>query len=132
MRIWAQVWCEVDPTLNVRIDRSTGQPMPDPGDRLWRVSRLGRSGVAAALALGPAEVTAFALGPGHTDALRHALAAGASRSLEVLADGGDTMSPVVVAEWLRQERPALVIADRWVGWVAGRLGWAHLAGLEEL
>jgi electron transfer flavoprotein alpha/beta subunit len=131
MRIWVQVWCEVDPTLNVRIDRTTGQPVVEPADRLCRVSRLGRSGVAAALALGPAEVTAFALGPGHTDALRHALAAGASRSLEVLVDGGETVSPVVLAEWLRQERPDLVIADRWAGWAAGRLGWAHLAGLEE-
>ena len=39
-----------------------------------RVSPLGRLGVHAALGLGSANVTAFALGAEHTDALRHALA----------------------------------------------------------
>ncbi len=134
LRVWAEVWCEVDPTLNVRVDRATGRPAAEAGDRLTRVSPLGRAAVAAALKLENAEVTAFALGGGHADALRHALAAGASRGVEVLIEGDDPDAVPLesLAEWLRQERPDLVLAARWAGVVAGRLGWAHLAGLDQL
>src|SRR5262245_3271481 len=107
LRVWAEVWCEVDPTLNVRVDRATGRPAAEAGDRLLRVSPLGRAAVAAARRVFDSlresraggrlaervehlpEVTAFALGAGHDDALRHALAAGASRGVEVLAEGAD-------------------------------------------
>jgi electron transfer flavoprotein alpha/beta subunit len=133
-RILVQVWCEIDPTLNVRLDRQTGQPLVDPGDRLWRVSPLGRAAVAAAVPLGAATVTAFALGSGHTEALRHALVAGATDAVELSAEGADdaALSVAVLAEWLRQQHADLVIADRLAGLVAARLSWAHLAGLAEL
>jgi electron transfer flavoprotein alpha/beta subunit len=129
-----QVWCEVDPTLNVRVDRQSGQPLVDPGDRLWRVSPLGRRAVAAALNLGDVVVTAFALGSGHAEALRHALAAGTGHAVELLAAGADpdTIPVAALAEWLRQQAADLVIADRLAGRLAGRLGWSHLAGLDEL
>src|SRR5439155_23139279 len=103
LRVLVQVWCEIDPTLNVRIDRQSGQPLTDPGDRLWRVSPLGRAGVAAAMQLGGAAVSAFALGSGHTEALRHALAAGAADAVELVADGADraALSVPELTEWLR-------------------------------
>ncbi|MCI0456728.1 MAG: hypothetical protein L0Z62_07095 [Gemmataceae bacterium] len=134
LRILVQVWCEIDPTLNVRLDRQTGQPLVDLGDRLWRVSPLGRAGVAAAVPLGAATVTAFALGSGHTEALRHALAAGATDAVELLAEGADNaaISVAMLAEWLRQQHADLVLADRLAGLVAARLSWAHLAGLDDL
>lgn len=127
MRIFVQVWCEIDPTLNVRIDRGTLIPVADAGDRLRRVSPLGRAGIAAGLPLGG--VTAFALGLGHEDALRHALAAGAMRAV-TLQPGDTTMS--ALARWLAEERADLVIADRIAGRLAFRLGWSHLAGLDDL
>jgi electron transfer flavoprotein alpha/beta subunit len=123
-RIFVQVWCEVDPTLNLRVDRQTGVPVADNGDQLIRVSPLGRAGITAALAISDAEVTAFALGEGHDDALRHALAAGASHAVQVGAAS--------VSEWLRERQPGLVIADRIAGGIAARLGWSHLAGLDQL
>jgi electron transfer flavoprotein alpha/beta subunit len=135
LRIAVQVWREWDPTLNLRIDRTTGQPAVEPGDRLWRVASAGRAAVAAALKLAPAELTAFALGTGHTDALRHALAAGASSAVELLPDcsGSDGRAPLeALADWFDRDRPDLVIADRWAGLVAGRLGWSHLAGVCQL
>lgn len=124
IRIFVQVWCEVDPTLNLRVDRQTGSPVADNGDQLMRISPLGRAGVTAALAIPGSEVTAFALGEGNEEALRHALAAGASHAVQVAAAS--------VSEWLREQKPDLVIADRIAGSLAARLGWAHLAGLDQL
>src|SRR5438105_1271047 len=126
IRVFVQVWCEIDPTLNVRLDRQTGRPMPDEGDDLLRVCPLGRAGVAAALQLGPAPMTAFALGPGHTVALRHALAEGADRAVQLTAAGDDpgTVSVAALAQWLRGQQADLVVADRLSGLVAARLGWA--------
>ncbi len=132
LRVWVQVWCEVDPTLNVRIDRATGRPAVEAGDQLLRVSPLGRAGVAAALALDGAEVTAFALGTDQEDALRHAIAAGAGRGATIRCERSEDVPLEALAEWLKRERPDLIIADRWAGLVAGRLGWAHLAGLADL
>src|SRR5262245_65929044 len=86
LHVFAQVWCEIDPTLPVHIDRQTGQPAADPGDRLWRISPLGKATVAAALGLGGV-VTAFALGDGHEDELRCDLAAGGSRAVELAVIG---------------------------------------------
>jgi electron transfer flavoprotein alpha/beta subunit len=123
-RVYVQVWCEVDPTLNLRVDRQTGVPVADNGDQLLRISPLGRSGITAALAISDAEVTAFALGEGYDDALRHALAAGASRAVQVVAAS--------VSEWLCAQKPDLVIADQIAGGIAARLGWSHLAGLDQL
>src|ERR1051325_11071257 len=82
-RIYVQVWCELDPTLNVRVDRQNGSPLAESGDVLMRISPLGRSGVTAALSIAEAEVGAFALGDQHGGALRHALAAGASRAVQL-------------------------------------------------
>src|SRR5262245_9885275 len=130
LRVFVQVWCEIDPTLPVHIDRQTGQPAADPGDRLWRISPLGKAAVAAALGLGGV-VTAFALGDGHEDALRCGLAAGASRAV-ALAVLEEAVSVAGLADWLRGQQPDLVLADRLAGLVAARLGWAHLAGLDEL
>jgi electron transfer flavoprotein alpha/beta subunit len=130
--VFVQVWCEVDPTLNVRVDRQTGLPAPEEGDQLRRVSPLGRAGVASALALGDAAVTAFALGGGHVEALHHALAAGAGRAVELLSPAGGPVSAAALARWLLPQGPDLVIADRLAGLVAARLGWAHLAGLDNL
>jgi electron transfer flavoprotein alpha/beta subunit len=134
VRIFVQVWCEIDPTLNVRIDRETAQPVSDPADRVLRVSPLGRAGVAAARRLPADSVTAFALGAGHTDALQHALAAGATSAMELLGDGEnrDQITPAALADWLRSQQADLTIADRVAGLAAARLGWAHLAGLDDL
>jgi electron transfer flavoprotein alpha/beta subunit len=134
LRVFVQVWCEIDPAPNVRIDRQTGKSIVDEGDVLLRVSPLGRSGVGAALGLGQVNVTAFALGGGHADALQHALAAGAQRAVELSAAGADpeAISVASLADWLRRQQADLVIADRLAGLVAGRLGWAHLAGLADL
>ncbi|MBM4071961.1 MAG: hypothetical protein FJ271_24000 [Planctomycetes bacterium] len=125
MRILVQVWCEIDPTLNVRIDRQTTLPAVDAWDQLLRVSPLGRAGVAAGKRLG--EVTAFALGAGHDAALRHALAGGATRAVEL--DRGDARA---LAGWVQAQAADLVIADRLAGNVAAQLGWSHLAGLDDL
>jgi electron transfer flavoprotein alpha/beta subunit len=130
-RVVVQVWCEIDPTLPVHIDRQTGRPAADRGDRLWRISPLGRAAVAAALGLG-GKVTAFALGDEHQDALRCALAAGASRAVQLSLPEDAQVSVAGLADWLRGQQPDLVIADRLAGLVAARLGWAHLAGLDEL
>jgi electron transfer flavoprotein alpha/beta subunit len=127
--ILVQTWCEIDPTLNVRIDRETGQAVANGGDVLIRVSPLGRFGVEAALGLAGFEVVAFAVGGDHEAALRHALGAGASRAVQ-LATERDGIGGL--AGWLGDQAPALVIADRTAGLLAGRLGWAHLAGLDEL
>jgi electron transfer flavoprotein alpha/beta subunit len=124
-RIFVQVWCEVDPTLNLRVDRQTGLPIADNGDQLIRVSPLGRSGITAALEIPGAELVAFALGDGHDAALRHALAAGASQAVQLDAAGS-------VSEWLRVQKPDLVIADRIAGGIAAQLRWSHLAGLDQL
>ena len=90
-----------------------------------RVSPLGRLGVDSGLALG--EVTAFAAGPGHEGALRHALAAGATRAVEL-----DTGEPESLADWFRGEGPDLVIGDRRTALAGIRAGLAHLAGLFDL
>lgn len=131
--VLVQVWCEIDPTLNVRVDRHTGEAMADPPDRLRRVTPLGRVGVHAGLRLG-GTVTAFALGGGHRDALHHALAAGADRAIELLAAGDDpeALALAPLADWIQRQQPDLVIADRLAGFLAGQLGWAHLAGLDDL
>ena len=137
-RVYVQVWCEVDPTLNLRVDRQTGIPMVEGGDQLMRVSHLGRFGITAALEIPDAEVIAYALGDGHEDALRHALAAGASRAVRLnLSDAANSSLLTAhgigpLADWLAGQKPDLVIADRTAGRVAGRLGWAHLAGLDQL
>src|SRR5262245_10320611 len=112
LRVFVQVWCEIDPTLNVRVDRQTALPAVDPGDRLERVSPLGRAGVAAATRLRDAVVTAFALGTGHGDALHHALAAGADHAIELLSPGESnaTLPVTALVEWLREQQPDLVIA----------------------
>ncbi len=125
MRVLVQAWTEIDPALNVRIDRQTALPIAEAGDRLHRVSLLGRSGVAVGMRLGG--VTAFALGAGHEAALRHALASGASRAVEVC--GVDVKA---LADWILSQGVDLVIADRRAGAVAARLGWSHLAGLVDL
>jgi electron transfer flavoprotein alpha/beta subunit len=134
LRIFVQVWCEIDPTLNVRIDRETAQPVSDSADQLLRVSPLGRAGIAAALRLHAGSVMAFALGAGHTDALRHALAAGATQAIELLNDGEDRdqITPAALADWLRSRQVDLTIADRLAGLAAARLAWSHLAGLDDL
>jgi electron transfer flavoprotein alpha/beta subunit len=134
MKVFVQVWCEIDPTLNVRIDRQTSQPVAEPGDQLRRASLLGRAGVAAAAKLRPASLTAFALGAGHADALRYALAAGATRAIELTTDGpdGEAFAPAALADWFAAQAADLLIADRLAGLIAARLGWSHLAGLEDL
>lgn len=129
MKVLVQVWCENDPTLNVRIDRHTGQPQAEPGDRLQRVSPLGRAGIHAAMRLSPRTITAFAIGPGHTDALRHALAAGAADAVELAPAN---LSVATLADWVSRQQADLVIADRIAGLIAARLGWSHVAGLDEL
>lgn len=115
MKILVQVWCEIDPTLNVRIDRQSGAPFAEPGDQLLRVSPLARAGLTAAVELGATEIVAF----GQREALVYAFAAGATRAVEI---EGDVMS------WIAGERPDLVIIDR----QPVRLPWAHLAGVEDL
>ena len=142
MKIYVQVWTEIDPSLNVRVDRDSGQAIADDGDVLHRVSPLGRAAVGAALAMASSEVTAYSLGTGHRDALRHALAAGVSQVVELIAGSGeaqgvdvrscDRPSVAEVAEWLGRQQPDLVIADGTAGLIAGRLVWSHLAGLDAL
>ena len=147
--VFVQVWTEIDPTLHVRIDRDTGEPMAEKGDVLRRVRPLGRAGVAAALAMGSVRVTAFSVGRGHADALQHALAAGVSEAIELDISSGNGQSagssrePAAsnhasfarcdaVARWLAENDADLVIMDRFAGLVAGRLDWAHLAGLDDM
>ncbi len=134
LRIFVQVWCELDSSLNVRIDRQTGEPVADEGDLLWRISPLGRLGVQTALGIANADVTAFAIGTGHDAALRHALAAGVTRAVELApaGDGSNRLPISVWADWLQNQRVDVLIGDRDAGQVACRLGWAHLAGLESL
>lgn len=133
-RILVQVKCEIDPTLNVRIDRLTSAPVVDAGDELMRVSPLGRIGVAAARRIPEAVVTAFAIGAGHRPALQQALAAGAEAAVELqlpaAVTGDDWLA--VLAGWLAQQSPQLVMGDEWSGLAAARLGWAHLAGISNL
>jgi hypothetical protein len=142
--IYVQVWTEIDPTLNVRVDRSSGDAVAEDGDLLRRVSPLGRAAVAAAQAMNPASITAFSVGLGHFDALRHALAAGASQAVEltIASETPNTTRthepgtvrdawfaiPLSVARWLDGSGANLVIAGRAAGSIAGWLGWAHLAG----
>ena len=149
MNVFVQVWTEIDPTLNVRVDRRSGDAVAEDGDVLYRVSPLGRAAIAAALAISPANVTAFSVGRGHFDALRHALAAGASQAIEltVLTDGDSLISPksergtsrdaslavsAVLATWFEENQAEFVIADRTAGLIAGLLGWSHLAGIDDL
>jgi electron transfer flavoprotein alpha/beta subunit len=131
VKVFVQVWCEIDPVLHVRVNRTTGAAECDAADSLWRVAPLGRSGVCAALGLQDAIVTAFAIGNEHDMALRHALAAGAHRAVAVSATSGD-LDAATLADWLKEQGAELVIADRVAGLIAGRLGWAHLAALDEL
>ncbi len=134
LKVFVQVWSEIDPTLNVRIDRASGDVLADGGDLLRRVSPLGRAAVAAAAAISNAQVTAFAHGEQHTEALRHAVAAGAVQAIELLppCDHDATGTTVALSTWLQTRKPNLVIADSPAGLLAGRLGWSHLAGLENL
>lgn len=129
-RVIVQVWCEMDPTLNLRVDRQTGTPLVEGGDVLMRVSPIGRMGIEAALKTPGAEVIAVALGAGHEPALRHALAAGASRAIEIRVNGSEECPPYLIWSWLQEQKPELVIMNRSAGWIASRLGWAHLAGLD--
>src|SRR5262245_40932307 len=114
LRVFAQVWCEIDPTLNVRVDRQTAQPIAEPGDQLERISPLGRAGVAAALRTNAATVTVVDLGDGHRGALEHGLASGASRAVELRTDGDhpEAVSMTALSDWLRDQHADLVIADR--------------------
>ena len=141
--VYVQVWCEIDPTLNVRVDRRTGECTPEEGDILTRVSPLGRAGVAAALDLAGADVTAFAIGEAHRDALRHALAAGATSAVLLSLPGeaepnergqmsGDQSFALPLANWLREQTANLIVMDRLAGLVAGHLGWSHFAGVDQL
>jgi electron transfer flavoprotein alpha/beta subunit len=132
--VFVQVWCEIDPTLNPRVDRTTGDVRADEGDRLLHVSRAGRIAVAVARRLLDAQVIAFGVGAGHDDALRHARAAGADRAIELRALGDKPLDagPGALAEWLKTASPDLLIADRWAGTIAGHLGWAHLAGITDV
>src|ERR1043166_6750445 len=110
-RIFVQVWCELDPTLNVRVDRQTGSPLAEGGDVLMRISPLGRAGVTAALSIAEADVVAFALGDQHEDALRHALADGASQAVQLnAAASASEWAGDPLAEWLRDQKSDLVIA----------------------
>ena len=131
MNIYVQVWSEIDPTLNIRVDRTSGEAIAEQGDVLRRVSPIGREAVSIALAMRPTDVTAFSVGTGHLEALRYALAAGATRAVELEVKPAE--SPVfAVADWLLQQKPDLVIADRMAGLIAGHLTWSHLAGLDNL
>jgi len=166
--IYVQVWTEIDPTLNVRVDRRSGEAHAEDGDLLHRVSPLGRAAVAAALAMSSTRVTVFAIGCGHREALQHGLAAGAAEAVELVSIGREItdvgrallparvaatgrsahptnatlisrtmLSPAgpsesAVADWLLHRQPDLVIADRMAGLIAGRLGWSHFAGLDDL
>lgn len=136
MKIFVQVGCEMDPMINVRVDRESGAAHPEPGDRLMRVGLSGRLNVAVAVSLDATEVTAFAIGPGHSEALQHALAAGAGRAIALRqADSTNAAAPTTIpalADWLSEQQPDLVIGGRIVGGIAGRLGWAHLAGVGDL
>jgi electron transfer flavoprotein alpha/beta subunit len=123
MRIFVQVGCEIDPDLNVRIDRMTGGAQAEPGDTLLRVGPAGRAAVDLALAIPGAVVTAYAVGEGHREALRHALAAGVEQAVEVVGD---------VTDWFRAQEVDLVIADTSAGRIAARNHWAHLAGLTSV
>jgi electron transfer flavoprotein alpha/beta subunit len=134
LHILVQVWCELDPTLNVRIDRQTSELIADEGDQLRRISPLGRAGVEAARQLASARITAFALGSGHEPALRYALASGATSAVELQTpdDQPETGTMLALANWLARQQADLVIADRQAGRLAARLGWAHLAGLVDV
>ena len=134
LNIFVQVWTEIDSTLNVSIDRATGDARAETGDELRRISPCGRQGMAIAVEIPSSEVTAFAVGHQHVEALRHALAAGATRSVELLmADDLDQRALITtLAQWLENQQPDLVVGDRLVGLVAGQLRWSHLAGLENL
>ncbi len=128
-RVFVQVWCEMDPSLNLRVDRQTGVPLVEGGDVLMRVSPSGRHAVDAALKIANAEVIAFAVGDGHEEALRHALAAGAPRAVQI---SGSDENIAALTAWLAGQKPDLVIADRMAGRIAASLGWAHLAGVDQL
>lgn len=134
LRILVQTSCEIDPTLNVRIDRATGEVLPDAGDELLRVAPAGRSGVAAALRIPHADVTTFCVGESHEAALRHALAAGAHRAVMLAAgdEHGAALGWDALVAWVRSGKFDLVIADRMAPRLAVRLGAAHLAGVSDL
>ena len=134
LKIIVQVWCEIDPTLSVRIDRDSGEAVADDGDVLTRVSSRGRIGVSTACLLSGAEVCTFSVGAGHIDALRHSLAAGAHRAVQLIPTHDDS-HPIAVrdlANWLTAQSADLLIADRLAGRVAGRAGWAHLSDISDL
>jgi electron transfer flavoprotein alpha/beta subunit len=135
VKILVQVKCEFDSTLNLRVDRTKGEAVSESGDRLTRVARIGRLGLELALSLkNDAEITAFALGSGHMAALRHALAAGARRAIEL---GGDLPSvgrplPAAFIRWLTLENPQLVIADREISIAAGFFSWSYLKDVTSM
>src|SRR5262245_59865164 len=129
LHVFAQVWCEIDPTLPVHLDRQTGRPAADPGDRLWRISPLGKAAVAAALGLGGG-VTAFALGDGHEDALRCALAAGASRAV-ALGAPEEAVSVAGLPAWLIGPQQVPVIGRRPDDRLGAPPGLALLAGARR-
>lgn len=135
LRVFVQVWSEIDPTLNVRIDKNTRKAVSEKGDRLMRISPVGRCGIDAALKLAETvEVTAFSLGLEHTPALEHALAAGAKQAIALMGSDNSylTLTPLALANWIKTNKVDLLIADRMAGLVAYHLGWAHLAGIDEL
>jgi electron transfer flavoprotein alpha/beta subunit len=132
LRVLVQVWSEFDPTLNLRVDRQSGTPVAEGGDVLRRVAPLGRAGIAAALRLGDVSVTVVAIGAGHEEALRHALAAGARRAVTLTGPGEQEIGVASLAAWLEAIHADLVIADRLAGRIAGKLGWSHLAGIDQL
>lgn len=132
LNVFVQVWSEMDPLLNARIDRLTGDPQAEEGDVLWRVSTLGRCGVWAASQLGDSEVTAFCVNERHLEALRAAIAGGASRGCDLQIEATKNRQRYVpaLADWLRSRQPDLVVGDSQAGMLAGHLGWSHLAGIE--
>jgi electron transfer flavoprotein alpha/beta subunit len=135
--VLVEVSCELDPTLNLRVDRGTGEAMPEPGDVARRIKPSGSVAVDVALELARTAaagcVVGFALGGGHEAALHDALARGAERALSLSAEpGGGPPGERRVAEWLRAEQADLVLMGHSAGAVAARVGWAHLAGLDQL
>jgi len=128
MKVFVQMWCELDPVLSPRVDRQKDALVAEKGDTLFRVSPIARRAVADA-ALFAQEIVAFCLGDEHRTSLRHALAGGAHEAI-VLQCSEECISEF--AHWLTDESMDILIGDRMVGLVAAQAGWAHLAGVEKL
>jgi electron transfer flavoprotein alpha/beta subunit len=131
MRVLVEVGCELDPTLNVRVQG--GQVFCEAGDKLSRVKPLGRRGIDLATGIAAAEIISFALGPANEEALLHSLAAGARRAVQLMGEGlEERQGRTALAAWLLAQKPQLVIGERAVAVAAATLGWAFLSGVERL